>query len=106
MHEEPDMLDAIWTTSARLPEDDEDLGMDPCWDPDELPPAGLLPPPLDECDTDDEELWWWPPPAPDDVRSRVLKGNGPEAILGLCTWDKISRKSFGAYTGLMRKISF
>ena len=89
----PDMLDAIWTISARLPEDDEDLGILPCWLLDEPPPEDLAP---EECDPEEDEEWWWPPPAPEDVRSNVLNGSGPEAMLGLCTWDKISKKSLGA----------
>ena len=42
------MLEAIWTISDRFPEDDEDLGIDPCCAADEFPPDALLPPPLDE----------------------------------------------------------
>ena len=91
------MLEAIWTISAKFPDDDEDLGILPCWLLDEPPPEDLAP---DEWEAEEEEEWWWPPPAPDEVRSKVLNGKGPDAIFGLWTWDKISRKSLGAYTGL------
>ena len=102
------MLDAICTMSARLPEDEDDLGIELCWAPeDELDPEFLLAVLLVEWDPDeDDPAWWWLPELVlDDVRSKVLSGRGPDAMLGLCTWDKISRKSFGAYTGLYQNLA-